>query len=305
MKIDVIQKLKNRKTSFDFTATSTDDMIILDEKKLKNLQSELLSIYQDILQMCQKYKITPFLVGGSALGAVRHQGFIPWDDDLDLGMTRRDYLIFRKYFRTELGEKYILNAPNYSRKPKARFPKVMKKGTICRSVDDYSSPKNCGVFVDIFIIENIPQNSVKRLVKGLFCNGLEFIAGQVAIMEHYDKNAKLRLDKEGKLVSLIRRTTGTVFGIVPSENWYNGIDKAVRYYKNSSYVGLPTGRKHYFGESLQREVCFPPRFMIFCGIQVPVFNKVEKYLVNLYGDDYMELPPVDKRENHMYIELDF
>ena len=268
MKFSAIQKLKNRKTTYDFTETSKDDFFVLDEDTLKKLQNLLLSMYQDILQMCKKHNITPFLVGGSALGAVRHQGFIPWDDDLDLGMTRRDYIIFRKCFRTELGEKYILNAPNYSRHPKARFPKVMKKGTLCRSVDDYSSPENCGVFVDIFIIEDIPKNSVKRIIKGLFCNGLEFIAGQVAIMEHYDENTRQRLDKEGKLVSLIRRTTGTVFGVVPSGYWYNGIDKAVRYYENSPYVGIPTGRKHYFGESLQREVCFPPRFMNFCESSV-------------------------------------
>ena len=305
MSFNLIEKLASRKTTFNPTVTEEDGLILLDQETRKQLQEILFSMYQDIYAVCRKYNIIPFLVGGSALGAVRHHGFIPWDDDFDIGMSREDFYVFRRIFKKELGKGYVLNAPNYSRNPKMRFPKVMKKGTICRDLGDSSESDNCGIFVDIFILENIPQNPVIRTAKGLFCNGLEFIAGQVALMEYYDGRAETNIQKEGNLITGIRKVTGSVFGVIPSGSWYNGIDKAVRDGKESTLVGLPTGRKHYFGEILSKDVFYPPRYEEFCGMKVPVFNKVEKYLANLYGNDYMEIPPVEKRERHLFMELKF
>ena len=305
MKAGLYKKLGNRKSTLNQVMTGTDGLIEIDNQTRERLQAVLLSMYQDICSVCEKYGLIPYLVGGSALGAVRHHGFIPWDDDLDISMTRGDYLVFRRIFRRELGGKYILNAPNYSRNPKARFPKVMKKGTLCRDLEDGSAPEYCGIFVDIFIMENIPEKRMQRLIQGIFCNGLEFIAGQTALMELKDERIRAGLKKEGKAAAAVRMITGTVFGAVPSGNWYHGIDKAVRGPACSALAGFPTGRKHYFGEILPKEVFFPPRYIDFCDMKAPVFHKVEDYLANLYGDDYMELPPVEKRERHLYTELEF
>lgn len=305
MKAGFIKKLRSRRTTINSTIMEQDGLIELDNDTRERLQAVLLSMYQDICDVAEKYDLVPYLAGGTALGAVRHRAFIPWDDDLDIAMTRDDYLVFRRVFQKELGREYILDAPNYSRNPKARFPKVMKKGTLCRDMGDNSDPENCGIFVDIFIIENIPDNKVQRFLKGVFCNSLEFIAGQVALMELNNRRSIAGINNEGKTVAAIRMLTGMIFGIVPSGNWYNGIDKAVRGPECSALSGLPTGRKHYFGEILSKEVFFPPRYIDFCGMKAPVFHKVEEYLSNLYGDDYMELPPVEKRERHLYTELEF
>ncbi len=72
------------------------------------MQKSILFMYKDLLQACRLHNITPYLIGGSALGAVRHQGFIPWDDDIDVGMTRVDYDHFVDIFYKELSDKYIL-----------------------------------------------------------------------------------------------------------------------------------------------------------------------------------------------------
>ena len=82
-------------------------LVELDDEKRRQLQKVLLDIYKDIDMVCRENDLTAFLSGGSSLGAVRHKGFIPWDDDLDVAMTREDFEIFRKVFRRKYKDKYI------------------------------------------------------------------------------------------------------------------------------------------------------------------------------------------------------
>ena len=81
-------------------------------KEKENLKEMLLCITKDIDSVCRKYDIKLFLVGGSLLGAVRHSGFIPWDDDVDFGLTREDYIKLISVFDKELGNNYYLRCPN-------------------------------------------------------------------------------------------------------------------------------------------------------------------------------------------------
>lgn len=281
----------------------TDDLFReITPEELKQLQNALLDMYKDILRVCDKYDIVPYLIGGSALGAVRHQGFIPWDDDLDVGMTRVDYEKFRKIFRKELSEGYRLNAPNFSSDPKARFPKVIKKNTVCREIVDVNDSKRNGIFVDIFILDDVPASAVKRKVKGTFCNGLEFISGQVFLKEHMTEAAKEMYLRMGKRSYLTHYLVGAAFSLVPSRNWFHAVDKAVRYSKNSDYVGIVTGRKHYFGEIFEKKDLFPPVYLPFEDIKAPIFNNYDKYLRNLYGE-YMQIPKPEDREKHYIVDL--
>ena len=272
--------------------------IQLSEDELASLQKTLLEIYIDIMESCRRHGITPFLCGGSALGAVRHNGFIPWDDDLDIAMTRRDYDVFRGFFREELGDKYILNAPNYSRHVKARFPKVIKRGTIFQEIGTVLSEGLDGVFVDIFLIDNVPDNKILRNFKGLLCNALEFLSGCVYDFENLDDVAKIFHKQSGLNRYRTRMLIGRIGSIVPSSRWFHVIDKVARWEKeDSAYWGLVTGRKHYFGEIFPKSALYPVRNLPFESIQAPVFHDVELYLTNLYGD-YMRIPPEEERERH-------
>lgn len=282
---------------------SGDLLVEIEDETRKIIQSSLLEMFLDIQEICIRNHIMIYLCGGSALGAVRHKGFIPWDDDIDISMTRADYKRFCKIFQKELSDHYVLNAPNYCDNPKSRFPKIMKKGTVFREIGDISDEENCGLFIDIFILENVPDNRLYRMIKGTLCNICEFIGGQVALTEAGIEWRTLN-KRAGRLNYSIRYLCGKIFSFHSASRWYCIIDKMVQYHNNKTkYCSLATGLKHYFGEMLKRDDYIPASEAEFEGNKVYVFYNTDAYLVNLYGPDYMTLPPPEKRQNHLIEEL--
>ena len=122
----LLQNIRDGRKTLQSTQAERS-LVALDDEKCGQLQNVLLDIYKDIDMVCRENGLTAFLCGGSALGAIRHKGFIPWDDDLDVAMTREDYIVFRKVFHRKYKDKYIINAPNYSKDAKTRFVKILKK----------------------------------------------------------------------------------------------------------------------------------------------------------------------------------
>ena len=177
--MNLLRKKKFNAKSLISTSDVNVQHIIIDEKLRRELQYTILSVYNDIKEVCDKYGLSLFLCGGSALGAVRHQGFIPWDDDMDVSMTRDDYQKFEQIFEKELSNRYILMAPGYKNGSRSRFPKILKKGTLFREIGINAPDEECGIFLDIFILDNVPDNKFWKTLKGYTCNALEFIAGQV------------------------------------------------------------------------------------------------------------------------------
>lgn len=283
--------------------SNTSDLFVeINAQNRLALQQTLLDMYDDIRRICDRNHLTVFLAGGSALGAVRHQGFIPWDDDLDLAMTRRDFRKFQRIFEKELGEKYFLLAPNGDLPAKSRFPKIVKKDTLFREITDASEEQFCGVFLDIFILDHIPENRLLQKWKEFRCNLLEFIAGQVLVYEVNTPEIRELYSRVGRWNYYLRRGLGFLFSFRRTETWYDCIDRAVQYQGKTSLCGLPTGSKHYLGEVFQKSDIFPVRYLPFEGRKAAVFFKVEKYLENLYGD-YMTIPDEADRARHYVKEM--
>lgn len=269
----------------------------INEELRGKIQKCLLDMYHDIICVCEAYEITPYLVGGSALGAIRHHGFIPWDDDIDIGMTRTDYLRFQNVFEKELSDKYILNAPNYVNNAVTRFPKIMKRDTKYIEIGLTNDTALQCLAIDIFIIENVPENRLHRFVKGLYCNTIEFIAGRVVSFQNRSKTSTELLKATGLKSYLINRLIGIVFSYRKYARWNDMVDRAVQYNRDSSLCSLPTGRKHYFGEMHEKKKLLPALYVQFENLQAPVFQGYDCYLKQLYGD-YMIIPPESKREKH-------
>lgn len=274
----------------------------IDESLRRELQRVLLSMYLDIKEVCERNGISLFLCGGSALGAVRHRGFIPWDDDLDVSMTRSDYDRFQELFYRELGDKYYLKAPGYKEGSRIRFPKVMKKNTVFRELGNLAPDEECGVFVDIFIIDNVPDNMLLRNMKGAVCNGLEFISGQVRVQNERSDLLMNEIKKADKKQYFIRKAAGVLFSFRSVNAWNRTLDRWIQYNKESRYCALATGRKHYFGEILPRAVFLPGKKGLFEGHDVLLYADVDAYLKNLYGD-YWQIPPESERERHVVEDI--
>lgn len=301
----IIKKIINSKDYTNEIARKSNLLEVMDDDTLKKMQSVLLEMYEDVVDVCDKYDISLFVIGGTALGAVRHHGFIPWDDDMDLSMTRSDYKRFVEVFEKELGDKYILNAPNYSKKACHKYPRILKKDTYYRSlIDSQEEVLHC-IFIDLFILENMPNNPVYRKIKGIYCNFLYMMCWEVFIWENRNDQVREFLSAGGALNYYIRILVGFMFSYKKSEKWFDTFDKAIQYDDDKSdYCCLATGRKRYFGEIMRREQWFPGIKQIFEGKEVLIFQDYDYYLKNLYGN-YMQIPPKEKQERHNVCEVRF
>ncbi len=286
---------------------SSDILYQLSQVERKKLRSCLLEIYNDIKEVCAKYSLSLMVSGGTALGAMRHKGFIPWDDDLDVMMPRKDYNKLLEVFEKELSDGYYLYAPNTSFGCTNTFAKIMKKNTtlvdLYNSQDEYKK----GIYVDIFPIENTPNSLFLRIIKGLVADVFAYIAVSVRLFTNNNELMLTYVSKSRNSLSnyTIRMFLGAMFSFVSYEKWYNLYDRYVQTSKLSDYCTIPTGRKHYRGEILKREIFLPPSEGLFEGIKVPMPNNANAYLENLYGNDYMQIPPSEERERHYFIEINF
>ena len=136
---------------------------------ISKVQAVICEIMQQIDTICRRHNLTYFAIGGTALGAVRHQGFIPWDDDIDIGMPRKDYEAFMRYAAEELPQGYFLQTFATEKKTPFYFAKIRKDNT--KFVEFYLRDLDIhqGIFVDIFPFDNVPDNPVVEKLHYMLC----------------------------------------------------------------------------------------------------------------------------------------
>ena len=277
----------------------------LTEEESKALKKSILDIYKSVSVLCDKNSLTYMMSGGTCLGAIRHQGFIPWDDDLDIMMPREDYKrLIALLEEGKLGDKYEFTYPQKHKDANNVFLKIFLKKSLDVELMNVATPYPKGIFLDVFPLDAVPKSIICQKVKGLFANVLQYLAMARLTVQYpsakYEEFACM--DKTLKKRYYRKKTLGKIFSFVSHSKWVYWFDKLVASSLPNRPWGIPTGRKYYNGEIFEKEVFVPVKKAMFEGMEVNVPNDTHRYLTNLYNN-YMELPPLDKRERHFVCEL--
>ena len=273
-----------------------------EQRRLKNV---MLDIYKSVARICDQHGLTYMMSSGTCLGAIRHQGFIPWDDDLDIMMPRADYdKLIELCHQGALGDKYEFAHPNPHGESNNVFLKIFRKDSQFVELATINTPFPKGVFIDVFCIDSVPKSKFLQVVKGFIANGLQLVAVARLYAQYPSKPLKefTSLNKRLRIRYMAKMVIGTLAGFAPHAKWVYWYEKWVRSSKEDRPWGVPAGRKFYNGEIFHKSLFVPAKKAMFEGLEVYVPNDTDRYLKNLYGD-YMTPPPVEKRERHFVYDL--
>lgn len=259
-------------------------------KNIRKLQLAELEILREFLKICNKNKLEYFMLGGTFLGAIRHKGFIPWDDDIDIGMPREDYEKFIKLVlenKNENFEIYDLKQSFYiklmSNKVKAKFKMFLEE-------------QEMGVFVDIFPLDGMPNNFIRRKVHMLKLLYLRMLYQYSRFSMSVNIINKKRPIHEKVLIFIGK--------IIPFEKFLDSskrilaLNRMLKKYKysESDYIVNFMGA-YKFKEMFPKEIYDEAKEYKFEDLTLKGPQNYNYVLKQLYGD-YMKFPSENERNKH-------
>ena len=248
---------------------------LTDDYGILPLQDKILEIMVYIHEFCQKHQIVYYLMGGSALGAMRHGGFIPWDDDLDIFMDYANYQKFMKCCEEDLDTERFYFQKEDTRENPYFFSKVRMNGTAC--INPIVPWGHQGIFVDIMCLNNAPEGKLARKVQYYAAGILK--ASAVARTKYPTNSFKKKI---------LLLTSKIIVGL----GFKKPLLSLVRKYNKKPSVTCA----HVFGRAKFKNSFYPAadfasqRFVPFEKVQLAVPGNVEEYLTLRFGSKYMQLP---------------
>lgn len=266
--------------------------------ELKRVQQVELDILKKFDAICTEMGLTYFLDSGTALGAVRHEGFIPWDDDIDVGMPRKDYDIFMQIGQEKLGDGFFLQNRITDPKSPFSFAKIRKNNTVFLEWNKRNIDMNHGIFIDIFPYDILPESGRDEYIDE--CRKLNLKLARRTIPDRAmrpEKNIKWWIGAACRRLAFYLMRFSSIKKIDRQIiEAYSRFDDAE--YEGMSYVCHAFSKKVTFEES----ILFPVKRATFEGYQFNIPAKSRKYLTLIYGE-YMELPPIEDRVGHRPAEI--
>lgn len=273
---------------------------MLTDNELQKLHDAELDILKCFVDICEKNGLQYYIIGGTLLGAVRHGGFIPWDDDIDIAMPRKDYDKLLQLLADNLQEPFSYLHYSIDKKYREYSLKIINKNIVCYEdkVDIEKSKTN--LWIDILPLDGVPDN---KWIYKMFKLAIYFWKALLSF-----KNIETIKNKPNRPV--IEKILVKFAQIIPIKKLINrsfvmnGLDKTIKLfqYENCKYVGTYMGAyrfkevvpKRFFGKSSKCD---------FEGLSLVAPERIDDYLKHMYGD-YMKLPPEDKRQTHI-VKVEF
>lgn len=258
-------------------------------ERLRKLQLVQLLPFLEIKRICDKHNIHYTPIGGTLLGTVRHKGFIPWDDDIDVGMLREEYNKFLEVAKNELRPEFFLQT--YETDP--NYPKAIAR--LCVNETRYvlrwekDADIHQGVFTDIFPYDNSPNNKLHQIYHKYMIKWLRY-----ATYHKYSPYGKPTSIK-GKIFSFIVSLPFTFHNKKSVRTLWDNIMQ--KYNSMSTEHVVRTGSSYPY-EKVRVKRALMEEFveMEFEDFKISVLKGYHEHLSDNYGD-YMKLPPIEKRRN--------
>lgn len=269
------------------------------------LWDAILDVYDVFSEICTKHNLRHYVIGGTLLGAVRHKGFIPWDDDFDLAMPRQDYERLKELLDSELPPHLKFmdhgNTPEF----KFHFGKILdvREDLVLRVEKEICHELSNGIFIDIFPVDGYPDS----IIGSAMVRASELVHNLVRYSKAYGKNgfgmsSKRRVARTfGKVAAPL--LAPFVKNVTDDEIWFKWNEDHGREIPFSDdhmtgTLGCAEGR---FQLVFRRNIFGTPSDVDFCGMKVPAPRDWDGFLRVNYNANYMTPPPEDKRRpTHEY-----
>lgn len=256
-----------------------------------------LDLLTELRRICQKHDIPYYLIGGTLIGAIRHQGFIPWDDDIDVGMLRRDYDRFQQVCRQELDPAYTLHDWDSDPASPHPFLKMKIRGSHYREGLAAQSQMDDGIFIDIFPYDNAPDRELPLRLQAMQI----YLVRKILLLR-----CGFTLDSGSKLKKLLYGTLCTLSKVRSVSAWKKACKKLMLRHnrKPTRRVSNMCGSYSYKREMMDRTLVQDQVEHVFEKDMFSIPAGYHEFLRGVYGD-YMKLPPEDQRVGrHQVIQMD-
>lgn len=268
----------------------------MENTELDDLHKVDFETLKAVVGVFEKHDLSYFLIAGTLLGAVRHQGFIPWDDDMDIGVPRKSYDLFLDKYKNELPERYKVENFRSNSEAKYYITRILDTHVMVEEIRDHSKTYAA---IDLFPIDGTPNNNFFRRIFILHVMVLRMLVS-FSQSDNIDMNRKRKLwekvlIKVAKVLPLNK--------VINRQRLFKRLDKILSKYslEHSKYIGSLMGAyrsKELFKSDFTKE-------LIKIKFETDYFlapKNWDGYLRGMYGD-YMKVPPLDSRKAKRHFRI--
>lgn len=275
-----------------------------DDFTLKRIQEVELEILKDFMDICDRHGLDYFGIAGTGIGALRHHGFIPWDDDIDVAMPRDDFEKMLPLVEKEMGDKYlIMNAERYPNYP-LMTTRMTMRGTKFKEEALKNIDAPLGIFLDLYPLDKVSDNpkEARRQARDAW------FWSKILILRSIPFPMLGFSGWKAKIIHAICGLAHLVLSIlhVPKTWIYKKAYEAEtrsNHYTKTKNLDFFCDTTPYMNLYAVKDI-YPLRKLPFEDVELNFPHNLHNNLTGMYGD-YMQLPPEEKRKNHYPYELEF